>query len=244
MDNNLLSARIDDTITICERTNRPKFFGFLSAEEAVFVDRCFKNRKISYKLFGGFDSAKRVMLGCFPEWTEDFSFPISAITFTFRKGDTLRHRDFLGTLMALGIKRETVGDILIEEGRAVVFVLQEIANFILNNVNKVGGVGVTLSDSFLEPLPETDVLTESTVTVSSNRLDCVISACVSVSRNTANEYISSGLVSINSVVCQKHTKLILQGDAITVRGKGKFIITSISGKTKKDRTILVYKKYF
>lgn len=244
MENFLLEARINDTITLTERSDRPRYLGFLTTEEAAFVIRLLEKRKINYKLFGGFDTAKRVVLGCFPDWAIETAFPIKAITFSFRKTDKLRHRDFLGTLMALGIKRETIGDILVEDGRAVVFVLSEIHSFIMDNISKVGGVGVTLSDSFTEPLPETDALTESTTTVSSNRLDCVIASCLSVSRNTANEYILQGLVSVNSIICEKPTKLILEGDAVTVRGKGKLIVTSLSGKTKKDRTILIYKKYF
>lgn len=243
MESELLIARIGDTADICERTNKPKFFGFLSPEQAVLAEKYLQNRNVNYRFFGGYGDAQRVLLGCFPDWVEDFSFPVSAITFTFRKTDTLSHRDFLGSLMALGIKRETVGDILVGEGRAVVFVADEIKSFVLSQISKIGRTGVALSEGFSEPLPQTSKLVDVTDTVASNRLDCVVASVGSLSRGKACELIENGFVSINSVVCEKTTRLVNDGDIITVRGKGKFVITSLSGKTRKQRTVLEFKKY-
>ncbi len=243
MDSKIFLARIEDTLTICNRSEKPKFLGFVSNEEAVLADKFLQNKNSKYRMFGGFDMAQRVVIGCFPDWMDDAHFPITALTFTFRKNDTLHHRDFLGALMSLGIARETVGDILVENGRAVVFVLDDIKDFILNNVSKIGRTGVTVSEGFSSPLPETDKLVEKTDTIASARLDCIVSSLALVSRNIANELISNGFVSVNSVVCQKSTKTACEGDIITVRGKGKFIISSLSGRTKKDRIILEFKKY-
>ena len=243
METELLIARISDTAEICERTNKPKFLGFLSLEQTVLAQRFLEKRNVSYRFFGGFQDAQRVFLGCFPDWAEDFSFPITAITFSFRKNDILSHRNFLGSLMALGLKRESVGDILVEDGRAVVFLATEIKDFVLNEISKIGRTGVTLSEGYSLPLPKTNKLIEATDTIASNRLDCVVSGVASVSRGVANELIEQGLVSVNSIVCQKNTKLVMPGDILTVRGKGKFTICSLSGKTKKQRTVLVYKKY-
>ncbi len=243
MDSKIFLARIEDTLTICNRSEKPKFLGFISQEEAVLADKFLQNKNAKYRLFGGFDSAQRVVIGCLPDWMDDVDFPITALTFTFRKTDLLRHRDFLGALMSLGIARETVGDILVENGRAVVFVLDDIKDFILNNVSKIGRTGVTVSEGFSSPLPEIDKLVEKTDTIASARLDCIVSSLALISRNTANELILNGFVSVNSVVCQKSTKTVCEGDIITVRGKGKFIISSLAGRTKKDRIILEFKKY-
>lgn len=243
METELLIARISDTIEICERTKKPKFFGFLSLEQTVLAQRFLENQSVSYRFFGGYEGAQRVMLGSFPDWAEDFSFPITAITFSFRKTDTLSHRDFLGSLMALGLKRETVGDILVENGRAVVFLVTEVKEYVLNQISKIGRMGVTLNEGYSLPLPKSNKMIEVTDTIASNRLDCVVSSVSSVSRGVANELIEQGLVSVNSVVCQKPTKLIVDGDILTVRGKGKFTVCSLSGKTKKQRTVLVFKKY-
>ncbi len=244
MESEILIARINDTFDISQKTAKPKFFGFLKREEAVLAQRTLDNRGADYILFGGYNGAERVMLGCLPDWCDEADFPISAVTFSFRESDLLRHRDFLGTLTALGITRESIGDILVENGRAVAFLKNEVLKFVLLNVDKIGRVGVKAVEGFVMPLPQSDCLIEATVTVSSLRLDCVISAVCGVSRNKANELIDMGFVTVNSVVSEKATKQVNDGDAISVRGKGKFIISNTVLKTKKDRTVLAFKKYF
>lgn len=243
MENELLLARVEDTLNSSLANNKPKFLGFLSKEEAVLVKKFLDNRNAVYSFYGGEHQANRVYLCCYPEWLDSPIFPISSVTFTFRSVDSLRHRDFLGSLMGLGIKRESVGDILIEQGRAVVFLSDEIVKYVLQNLQKVGRTGVTASLGHTLPLPETAQLKESSATVASTRLDCVVSACANCSRNTANKLINDGLVAINSVVCQKTVRSIENGDIISVRHKGKFEIVSVDKKTKKDRTVLIYKSY-
>lgn len=243
MESELFVARVGDTADICERTGRPKYMGFLSAEQCVLAYRLLSKRTVDFALFGGYDNAERQVLGCFPDWMGEKGFPVDAITFTYRKSDILHHKDFLGSLMALGIKRETVGDILTEEGRAVVFVLDEITDYILTEVGKIGRIGVTAQKGFSEPLPQKNSLKEFTETVASLRLDCVVSAIAGISRAVATEKINDGFVSVNSVTAQKNTKFVADGDIITVRGSGKFIIDTTSDRTKKDRIILKYKKY-
>ncbi len=243
METEILKARIDDTAEISRRTNRPKFLGFLSKEEAVFAEKSLSKTDVKFAFGGGYSDAERVILGCFPDYIEEYVFPITAVTFVYRKTDVLRHRDFLGSLMGLGLKREAVGDILIEDGRAVAFVSDEVAGYITSQLEKVGRTGVKITLGCDSLLPQKDSMTEHSVTVASERLDCVVSALAGVSRNTAAELISQGLVSVNSAVCEKQTKTVFESDAVTVRGKGKFIIDSIDGRTRKNRIVLKYKKY-
>jgi len=243
MDSSMLFARVDDTADICRRTNKCKYMGFLSGEQAVAVKNYLEKRNVKFNLFGGYCGAERVMLGCFPDWAEGTEFPISAVTFKYRKIDNLSHRDFLGSLMGLGITREKVGDILIEEGRAVAFLDEDIVNFVISQLEKIGRTGVTVSLGFEGELPIGDKLTESSTTVASARLDCVVSAISGLSRGVATEKISQGLVSVNSFVTEKITYSVSEGDIITVRGKGKFIISSLDGRTRKNRVVLNYKKY-
>ncbi len=243
MDNEFLIARTKDIIETVFRTDRPKYLGFLSKEEAVFIKKFLENRNVKHSFFGGDSSCERVFLGCFPEWMNEPDFPITAVTFTYRTTDSLRHRDVLGALMALGIKRETVGDILIEQGRAVVFLSNDITNFVAENLGKIGNVGVTIQIGITGDLPERNSLLENSATIASLRLDCVVSALAKCSRNTANELIENGFVSVNSVICQKSTKTLENGDVLSVRHKGKFEIVSTDKKTKKERIILAFKSY-
>lgn len=243
METELLKARVEDTADICDKTNKPKYLGFLSCEQAVLVKKMLETRKIDFSFFGGYEQAQRVMLGCFPDWMDDYFYPIEAITFKFRKTDVLGHRDFLGSLMSLGIVRESVGDILIEEGRAVVFVSEDICDYIISQTEKIGRIGVTAEKGFCEPLPEKSTMSEFSQTVASLRLDCVVSVLAHLSRSEADRKITEGLVSVNSVVCEKATKNLCDGDIVTIRGHGKFVIDSTEDKTKKNRIVLKYKKY-
>lgn len=243
METSLFIARVRDTAEICMRTARPKFFGFISEEQAVLARKCLGSAGCEYSFFGGYDAAGRVMLGCFPEWDEAREFPISAVTFSYRKTDELKHRDFLGSLMALGISRESVGDILIENGRAVAFVTDEISDYIITQLFKIGRVGVTCKSGFTLPLPQSDALADFSDTVSSLRLDCVVSALGGFSRSAAAELIGSGLVTLNSEICEKTVKAVSEGDILNIRGKGKFIIGSLDSRTKKNRIIIKYQKY-
>ncbi len=243
MEHDLLRDRLFDTVNICERTEKPKFLGFLSLEQRAFAENFLSKLKTKYSFFGGFPDAQRVMLGCFPQWADNYDFPITAITAVFRKSDRVSHRDVLGSLMALGLKRETVGDILIEEGRAVIFISVDNVEYVMTQITKFGRVGVALQSGFAEPLPEIGKLMDFSVTVASERLDCVVAALIGVSRGKAVEIIEQGTVSVNSVVTEKVTLKICSGDVITVRSKGKFSVDALQDKTKKDRLILKYKKY-
>lgn len=243
MESELFKARIEDTAEICVKSSRPKYLGFLSAAEAVLAERLLKNAPCRTAFYGGYEGAERVMLGCFPDWMEEDDFPISAITFSFREGDALSHRDFLGSLMALGIKRETVGDILVEQSRAVAFVTDEIKDYIKSQVTKIGKTGVKVTEGFTSPLPVADRLADFSDTAASDRIDCVIAALCGFSRARALEVLADGFVSVNSVTVIKPTKSVLAGDIISVRGKGRFVIDSLDGRTKKNRIVINYKKY-
>lgn len=243
MEQQLLIPRIEDTAKLADATDTPKFLGFLSLEECVAAERVLNSKNISYRLYGGFDGAQRKMLGCFPDWCEDPNFPITPVTVKFRSVDKLGHRDILGALMGTGLKREKVGDILIEDGRAVVFLCSDIVDYVIQNVGKMGRLGVTLSVGAEYPLPIAQPPMAGTETVASKRLDCVIAAICRISRGDAVRKIEIGEVFVNSVVCEKITYSLSDGDAVTVRGVGKFLIDSFPHKTKKDRLVLKFKKY-
>lgn len=242
MDNELLLARVKDLSNLCEKTASPKFLGFLTPSQAAVVqNRLGKNAR--YKFFGGYNESERTILCFLPDWCEEPVYPIKAFTFSYRKCDTLTHRDFLGALMALGITRETVGDILVEDGRAVVFVHSDMAKFVSSQIVKIGNVGVTVTEGFVGTLPTCGKKQEFTTTVASTRIDCVVASICNVSRGDAAVRIADGFVSVNSITCEKPTRTVNEGDIVTVRQKGRFEVTSCDGLSKKGRIILKYNKY-
>lgn len=122
-DDKQLIARLNNGIDLCLTRQKPYFMPFMSErKQALLASKLKKAYFDNYLFFGGYDDSERKMLGLFFDEPSTSMFPICGIEFSFRKCDRLTHRDFLGSLMSLGIERETVGDILVEDGRAVVFV--------------------------------------------------------------------------------------------------------------------------
>ncbi len=242
MDSELLPARVNDLANLCHKTSSPKFLGFLTPSETAAVKSQAQSMG-RHNFYGGYLGAERTMLCFMPDWCDDPVYPITAFTFTYRNCDTLSHRDFLGALMALGITRETVGDILVEAGRAVVFVHSDVAGYVSSQINKIGNVGINMTQGYTEPLPSLGKKQQFTSSVASTRLDCVVAALCNASRSDAANRISEGLVSVNSVCCQKVTCTISDNDIVTIRQKGRFEIVSCDMHSKKGRIILKYNKY-
>ena len=238
-----LSARIDDAIRLSRRA--PHFVGFLDPAERLDVESYLVSKKAEYLIFGGYPDAERCFIGFFPDYldpSEDL-FPLTAITIKFDKRFELSHRDFLGSFMAQGITRASIGDILIETGRAVVFVREELANYFLDNIFKIGKVGVSLSVGIDGEIPASHHFEEKSVVVASERLDCIVSALCGLSREKSAQAIRGGYVQLNYRECQSVSETVSEGSTISVRGKGKFIVDNASVRTKKGRLVLAVRKY-
>ena len=230
----LFYSKLDDAIYLCNVRQKPYFMSFMSERRQAVASEylktvCFDN----YLFFGGYENSERKILGLF--FDEVTEFPISAIEFNFRSCDKLSHRDFLGALMSLGIERETVGDILVEDGRCIVFVKSELKNYIVSQLFKIGNVGVRIIEANLNHLPEGRGFDEAFYTVSSLRLDNIISAVTGLSREKTKILILSGNVSYNFIPNQNVSLILKEKDSFIIRGKGKYIINGILGETRKGR---------
>jgi len=243
MDEKLFYPRIDDCVLLCERTNTPQFFGFLSETETALARKYLSKNSQNTEFFGGYSEAIRNFLCVKPSWCDEVKFPIDAVTFKYKPCYTLSHRDFLGAVMSMGIAREKVGDILVGEGICVLFAENKIAKHIISQVEKVGNVGVTLTLGMPDTLPIKTTKKEFSDTVSSNRLDAVVSALCNCSRSKAVELIEGGFVCLNSFISEKVTRSVNSGDVISVRKYGRFNILSVDELSKKGRNILKYEKY-
>lgn len=207
-----------------------------------------------YLFFGGYDGAERQCAVFLPEYlTEDdvraepslceITYVTASVGKFDRESADISHRDVLGSLMGLGIERDSVGDIIANGEEAVFIIKTRLGGFIRDNLTKISRypVEATLHDSY-RVTPKQDFTTDSD-TVASMRLDAVISSVFSVSRGTAAEAVSGGLVSINGVSVSKPDRIVNEGDKLTLRGKGKVIIDTVGGLTKKGRIRFTFKKY-
>lgn len=244
-DENILLSTAADLYSLCEKRGCAVFSRFYDGgEQAILAD----NHMITAEafLFGGHENCERKILGVFPYWedpdTNSFPVVILKITCSFKKDFT--HRDYLGSLMGLGIERDRLGDIAIAPDGAYVFVHSSVADYILMNLKKIGSHGVKTSivsiDGF--EFPESKFAIQKVV-AASMRTDAVVAACLGISRSKASALMEHEKVSINHRVTTDLSAKIKEGDLFSVRGYGRFVPESISGETRSGRLHLVVKKY-
>jgi len=146
-------------------------------------------------------------------------------------------------LIGCGIIRDKIGDILCGDGLAVVFVKSELAEFIVSQMTKVGREGVKIECPFVGELPVMHTFKPISGTVASARLDAVLKVLLGSSREQAAELIRMSLVNVNHQSCQSVSITLHEGDLLSVRGRGRFIIDDLSGTSAKGRIILRARKY-
>ena len=198
----------------------------------------FKFQRMKLLFDGGYDSAERVRAVFLnPEWGEyDRGNLLAALKIEYRPQDTLGHRDVLGALMALGIERDTIGDIISDENSATLICMPEMSKYIIENLTKAGRVGVKVSEISLgELLIRQEELSIKTDTVASLRLDAVLSAAFGLSRAKAVELIAAGRVSYDHLPCEQPTKELAEGALLSVRGLGRAKLLEVGGISRKGR---------
>lgn len=213
------------------------FSDFLSLAEQSLVEASAESE---YLLWGGYENAERKIAAFGSEdicgYKEEMPIKIVKIEPVSKKfADTLTHRDFLGALMSLGVKREVTGDILIKDNIGYVLCIDTIAEFLKDNISHVKHTSVKCE--ILDELP--DIAKAEPVSkellVSSERIDAVISAVFNLSRSDAKELFSDRKVFSDSREVSSASMTAVEGSIISVRGKGRFRYNGIIRQTKKGR---------
>lgn len=247
----LLLARALDKLELARQRNIPAHTGFLSPSERVSVEGLLNAvGRPKHLFFGGFAGAERTICVFLPDWQEAEDWeagadgPVSALCCTFPAEAKLTHRDFLGSILGMGITREKVGDLLVGQGVCDVLILQELEEYLLQNLESAGRVRVKPRAVPLEELEPPQVqVKQIRDTVATLRLDAVTASAFSLSRGRAAELISSGRVQLNHKDCVKTDRPVAQGDTISCRGLGKCVVKEVGGLSKKGRIMLVLERY-
>ena len=171
--------------------------------------------------------------------------PLAVLKVRTSKGSRkLTHRDYLGSMLSLGIKREMTGDIIVYENGADIIILKEIADFLLMNYEKAGRTSLSLEITDISKLDVGNInIEEKSDTVASLRLDGLVSSVFGLSRGKAQEAIKAGLVFVNSAAAMKPDMQLEEGDKLVLRGRGKAVLREIAGRTRKDRIYIKFDKY-
>lgn len=204
--------------------------------------------KSQWRLFGGYEGAERAIAAfgsldiCGYEDRPPITW-IKAEPVNMRFSAELSHRDFLGTVMSLGLKRSVIGDIVAAGNTGYICCLDSVADYICENLDRVRHTPVRCS---VEPLPADfagAAPEEKTVFVNSLRLDGAVSAVYGLSRSQAKELFDRELVYLNSKQVQSASAQLSEGDIVSVRGCGRFIYVSTEGETRKGRLCIRVKVF-
>ena len=238
----VMFAHIFDMAQSCFARGISAYGDFLS-ENSISTLLCRKQfLPLEPVLFGGTEDSERQMVAFISEYDEA-DFPISVLRISSANMGSLSHRDFLGSILGLGIKREKCGDIIILQSECYTFVHRDISSFIISNLEKVGRYSVKCEEISLDEV----ILPQKSFepikgTVATPRLDAVVSLFAGKGRSQAAELVNAGFVFINGICIQKADLHLKDGDVLSVRGYGKATVET-GGKSKKDRTFITLNKY-
>ena len=213
---------------------------FLNLNELNILHTTPKNELYSrYETFGGYDYSERQMVAFLPDaLCYDYLYPISTLKIAplqKKFSEKLSHRDYLGSILNLGIDRSKLGDILVEEDYAIIFVHKSLEQFMIDEVTRIRhtSVMVTVEDNSL--FSYTPDFKEIKGSVSSLRLDSLLSLAFSSSRSKLVAYIENGKVFVNDKLITSNGYQIKENDIVSVRGLGRFKYIETMSQTKKGR---------
>ena len=246
-----LMRHIEDLARTAESRGIPRYSSFLSDREQVLARAALAKAGCGcWRLEGGYPEAERRLAAIEPEgaWADS---PLACVRLECRAAPGAQlpaHRDYLGSLMGLALKREALGDIVLpadRPGTAYVFALEPAARLICEELVQVGRAEVSCTRQPLEELPDLAPAEREkrTAAVSSLRLDAVLAAMLHCSRGAAAALIEAGRVELNHLPTESVHAPVYEGDIFTIRCRGRFALTGLPGRTKKDRQIIEFFQY-
>lgn len=190
--------------------------------------------------------AERKIMYFYPEYYsfDDVEINLSIVKIASKsKSTNLTHRDYLGSILSLGIERENIGDIVFDENKqAYVIILKPLDQFLLDNLSKVKHESVNVE--IVNELPKLSPLYEDmTINVASMRIDSVIARLLNLSRDKAQSLIQAGKVYVDYVESKDKSMLLEEDTVISVRGYGKFRFDKVLFETKKNRLSIRVLRY-
>lgn len=218
---------------------------FLDPREQFIVSSIIgQSDELNLYTEGIFNEAERKRMIICPSYIEpnqdDFQIAIFSVNYP-SKFLQLKHRDVLGSLLSLGMSRSKFGDIKIEDDNLQFAVSKEIADYLETNLVSIGKAKVQLEliSDYENLIQSNEAWVEKTLTVSSMRLDSILSLALRISREKSKLLIQAGKVKVNWTVRESVSFDIQDGDILSVSGFGRIKILKIEGRTKKEKIRLI-----
>ncbi|MFF5908382.1 YlmH family RNA-binding protein [Staphylococcus cohnii] len=241
---------IDQLIDKCYRANEqfaPVLTSFLDPRGQYILNvvvGSFQDLEVTF--YGGpFAERQRAIIApdYFQPEVEDFEIILFEIDYP-QKFVTLQHQHVLGTIMSLGIERDQLGDIVVDE--SIQFTLtKQLESYIMLELNKIKGAAVKLNAISIKDMIQSKENWHSfETTVSGLRLDVVLKEMIRKSRSISKQLIEKKRVKVNHTIIDSADFQLDKGDLLSIQGYGRAMIVDIGGKTKKDKTRISYKILF
>ncbi len=239
----LLYKRFIELSNRSYQNNIYTFSDFLSLSQQEILYQASKDKNfapISYELYGGYENCERKMarFGSEASLLYTVDFPIKCIKvepLTKKFALKYTHRDYLGSLMSLGLDRKKFGDIFVDEMDAYIYIDGSTVDYILENLVSVGRNSVKCELSELPDAYKKSALKPITIQVASPRADAIIAKVYNLSRKDTITYFTERKVSVNGHIIENNDKLLAEGDSVSVRGFGKFNYIHEGGLSKKGK---------
>lgn len=252
-----------DLINLSYQRSIPAYsqFGSMSELELAYkaLDEFYGHQNVSeevqYKLYGGYPEAERKIICFLPDDRQspvvEQDFPIACIRFlpaNKKFCDELNHRDYLGTIMGLGITRDRIGDILVKKdpvfkaGTAYAFCKKDMVP-LLEGITRIKHTTVVAKEVAFSSADWKITYKTITGSVSSFRLDAILALAIRTSRSQTVALIQSGKVFLNGRICTENAKKLEEGDIFSIRGYGKFRYDKANAISKKGRYHITVQQY-
>lgn len=264
----MLRKHLVDLSNKAYQRNIVAFSDFLNLNELHILHTTPKGMFPSkYKAFGGYDLSERQMIAFLPDalyytlapadnylssseadyaLPSGWEYPIQAVSvqpLNSKFAEELSHRDYLGSLMNLGIERSKFGDIIVKDKEAIIFLCEEISDYVIDNLSRIRHTSVRCARREVRDIAYTPAFVKINGTVPSIRLDTVMSVAFPASRSKLTAYIAAGRVFVNGKLIASNGYRLEEGDLISVRGLGRISYDCILSETKKGRYLISVKKY-
>lgn len=244
----MLQKRLIELSKTAYRRGIVTYSDFLNLNELNILHTTPKNEwDAPYETFGGYCDSERQMAAFLPDalyYTHFYPIQILKIEPLQKKfAESLTHRDYLGAILNLGIDRSKIGDILVTEDSAHVFVHESMAELICRDLTRVRHTSVMVSQEDAQTFSYTPKYEEITGNVASVRLDSILSIAFGSSRSKLVGWIEGGKVFANGKLMTTNSYQLKEGDIISVRGMGRFKYNGIQSQSRKGRYFVSLHKY-
>ena len=234
---------------LAERARQSGYYTYSSFHSGETASLAFEVASESeMKIWGGMENSERVIVrfGNPEDLSYDEDFPIRVLLIEPKQAkfaETLTHRDFLGAILNLGIERDMVGDILVQNNSAYCFVLEKVADVFCRDLDWVKHSAV--SCKLVEDVPENYLpkRKEENITVTSPRLDAILAKVYHLSRTDAKALFDMEKVTLNGQICHNPETILKENSIVSVRGYGKLEYHGEERTTKKGKTGITIWRY-